>query len=445
MAGLTITIQSQHTDFPAIIGVTAHLSRITKLTLHYQCINDMQRVLQLMTNTPTPMLKILSIDFAHLHQVSQDVPFRRIPSDVLIATPHLRHLKLRYINFDWSSPIFADLTTLFLEDIALTRRPSMVELVLILRKMPKLRSLTLRNALPVGELDSQQDKDGHQSSIVPLPHLEVVILTGNFSQIQAFTGAVALSSSISLIELDFFHDNHFELGTVISDLTKAYCTSTTHRHISLERYDPSASIDLIFSPCSETSRLQISIIQFNQPDRNDQAHALECDEKIFAHFFRSFNWTSLVTLNLNAIPPTSLPSARLMALTFGSLSSIKTVVVSLATASFFIEVLSLEFDNNSISGNSSNILIPFPGLRKIKMINVSFFKKVDDLSNDGNDSDDIQTHDNGHLTLRAGVDSQEEDDDEPEWNTYRNGRVHTVLGEESYERETHTQTAHVWM
>jgi hypothetical protein len=140
----------------------------------------------------------------------------------MITAPRLRHLKLRYIKFDWRSPLFSSLTTLFLEDIALNRRPSRAQLVSILRRIPELRSLTLRRALPVKVLDARQDSAESQWRVMQLPHLEVVTLVWDFTQIQAFTGFIALSSSNSLIEVSFIHESHFKLGTLISDLTKAY-------------------------------------------------------------------------------------------------------------------------------------------------------------------------------------------------------------------------------
>jgi hypothetical protein len=74
MAGLTITIRP-YTPFSVITAVVQHLSHITKLTLDYQYTHDMQAILQLMADTPTPMLEILTLGFVHLDQLNQGALF----------------------------------------------------------------------------------------------------------------------------------------------------------------------------------------------------------------------------------------------------------------------------------------------------------------------------------------------------------------------------------
>jgi hypothetical protein len=100
-----------------------------------------------------------------------------------------------------------------------------------------------------------------------------------------------------------------------------------------------------------------------------------------------------------------------MALTFGSLPGIKAVVVvSLSTASYFMEVFSLELDNDLTCGNSSGISIAFPGLREIEMINVSFFTTNNGLSSGNDDGEDGETQNRSGLDPSE-AESQEDDND----------------------------------
>ncbi|KAF9238631.1 hypothetical protein BU15DRAFT_75083 [Melanogaster broomeanus] len=85
-------------------------------------------------------------------------------------TPALRTLELYHCRIPWSSPIFTALSTLRLRNIDWSSRPTMTELLAMLRHMPALAHLHLENALRIAE-DALTSQHTLLSKCLDLPHL----------------------------------------------------------------------------------------------------------------------------------------------------------------------------------------------------------------------------------------------------------------------------------
>ncbi|KAF9232497.1 hypothetical protein BU15DRAFT_81184 [Melanogaster broomeanus] len=114
-----------------------------------------------------------------------------------LQTPALRTLELYRCHISWSSPTLTSLTILRLRDIALSSRPTITELLAMLRHIPDLAHLYLEDALSGAEhiLASQHSL---LSECVDLPHLLRLAVVAPFSAVVVFLSNVTVPSKTEL-------------------------------------------------------------------------------------------------------------------------------------------------------------------------------------------------------------------------------------------------------
>ncbi|KAF9238630.1 hypothetical protein BU15DRAFT_75082 [Melanogaster broomeanus] len=164
--------------------VTTDITRIQDLSLKLP--PDLAQGFFSKLLTPAPLLHTLRLRMPSLDEdaVCPDTLFNR-------ETPALRTLELHHCRIPWSSPIFTALSTLKLRSIDWSSRPTMTELLAMLRHMPDLAHLHLENALRNAK-DALTSQHSLLSESLDLPHLSRLALVARFSAVAMFLSNVTV-------------------------------------------------------------------------------------------------------------------------------------------------------------------------------------------------------------------------------------------------------------
>ncbi|KDQ61414.1 hypothetical protein JAAARDRAFT_190188 [Jaapia argillacea MUCL 33604] len=177
----------------AVESALKHMSRIQVLSIA----GPRSELGKLTLSSPAPLLESLSLNNWTEHDRYS------IPTNAFnLETPSLRKLELRKCSPNWSSPMYEGLSTLKVEAIPKSARPTLPRLLQILACMPQLESLSLLECLP-SHPPSQSHPTPSSSSgttTIPLPASITVNLDKLVTlQLQgASLDCTALLSSLSI-------------------------------------------------------------------------------------------------------------------------------------------------------------------------------------------------------------------------------------------------------
>ncbi|KAF5312854.1 hypothetical protein D9619_003510 [Psilocybe cf. subviscida] len=313
-----------------------------------------------------------------------------LPSKAFTGAAKLRHLELSAINIGWNSHLFSDLTTLVLEFISYKSRPSISQFRTMLERMPNLKSLTLRKALPMTLRKPQASLTCHKR--IPLLSLETLVIEAEATEQEFFFNNMALSKGLKSIEGMVVYEANS--GLAFSNLVSAAQQASAFGDVELttrsvyiggqmtDTHLPILNIKTTksFSDFTYTGgRPDITHwrrnnnppslkLKVHKPQR-ERLNKAETSDELISSICTGINWTNLCELDLYDLSVNMTRFPETLARTFGTLPNICTVIVGSTSANPFLEALLLGLDEDLINSPAS---IAFPGLRHLKMWEVTF-------------------------------------------------------------------------
>jgi len=152
----------------------SQISRIKELYLNSQEAEDiLQNVLSTLARS-APRLEVLRISIRNRYHTSGTF---HIPSETLCETPRLRQLELYSCDFCWDSQLLRGLTHLTLHSVSSNARPTLTQLLDVLRSCPDLQLLDLKHCFPVESSPQSQ-------APIYLRHLQSLALDGTLAELE---------------------------------------------------------------------------------------------------------------------------------------------------------------------------------------------------------------------------------------------------------------------
>ncbi|ETW85563.1 hypothetical protein HETIRDRAFT_414574 [Heterobasidion irregulare TC 32-1] len=149
----------------------SHHARVIRLRTPPSAANGLIFTLK---NCPSPLLEVLELRITYRGPCY-------IPEDIFVGeAPHLRSLTLEGCSISWRSHLFSkNLTYLTIVDTPLQARPSLHDLLSMLRCLSKLQILTLHRSIPmIPETINALPPLISEHRLLEFPHMEALSLDG---------------------------------------------------------------------------------------------------------------------------------------------------------------------------------------------------------------------------------------------------------------------------
>jgi len=247
MASLIVKVDASSRKFSSVANMTAALSQISRIKELQVYLNGpgataaMQKILTILPRAAA-RLEVLRISARIRSHTSGTA---RIPSKALCETPSLRQLELYLCDFCWDSQLLSGLTHLTLHSVSSNARPTLTQLLEVLRSCPDLQVLDLKHCFPA--LSSQQP-------LVPiyLQHLRSLVLNGTLTELEPLLKNCSIQATskirISCRDTSGFDADFSALVSAIRSLRRENSSSSLPlaRSVCLKMLAPD-SVKLAFS------------------------------------------------------------------------------------------------------------------------------------------------------------------------------------------------------
>lgn len=326
------------------------------------------------------------------------------------------------MDISWESHLLKDLTTLALEGTS--RKPSWLQFLSMLQRMPRLQSLTIRHTLP------SEPPEKKYTSPIHLPYLTMLCVDDEAVNCRPFFDMVSLSDHLETSkywlctgdQATAAHICHLlssadriATGKWLSASAQSLCINGVWNDLNPLNlsfnmanglFDPSTLGDMRISSAYDLPGLKFRVTEGRTSRRLGDVY-----NDIIIGMFQACHFQNLLELDLSTLWVSKLmPRFRdTLAATYATLPMLHTVIVGHNTASYLIDILSFRSDEQGNDGmadgsdappsgvsdearGSGNVLEPspqrssshisFPALRNLKMCEVTFSGRECDLELD---------------------------------------------------------------
>ncbi|KAJ3512130.1 hypothetical protein NLJ89_g3704 [Agrocybe chaxingu] len=170
-----------------------HAWRLRHFTLNCGHV-PIQRVLESFPRS-APRLESLVINDGPRYSLASYPPFK-LACDSFSDTDRLRRLELVKVEVNWDSRLLSSLTHLKLDDISFGGRPLTTQLLNMLRRMPDLEVLELRDCLALDE--GHEDAESSGKPVLHLAHLQSLNLTGTHLELEPLLRRISVPSTAKI-------------------------------------------------------------------------------------------------------------------------------------------------------------------------------------------------------------------------------------------------------
>lgn len=302
-----------------------------------------------------------------------------LPEAMLCETENLHYVELRGCNPSWDSHLFSSLLHLKIDWVSRAARPTTKQFLEMLKRMPNLESLELRNAIPVESSGSVRETihlSGLNSLSLYSPSTEI----GNLLRYIAFpptTRVKIVADATQTSDLNF-SGIVSRLSSILasSDKKRGYDiarlfiggTDNTRQSVQIQAHSKLNPQSSLFRPglINPDIDLTFDCQQYTEPFK-------QFLDSILPQFFHAFsldNLSSLFLCDVTLSPQIVLDS-------FGTLSHLESIVSRGTSTQPLVEALQ---STPTLGQTTSSVKtdIVFPGLRSLALGDATFEPDHDD-------------------------------------------------------------------
>ena len=346
-----------------------HVDRFKVLSLEN---GDSSLLRDLVSKLPksAPRLHSLVISVYRSNFFERDSDTCDLPEAMLCETENLHYVELRGCNPSWNSHLFSSLSHLKIDWVSRAARPTTKQFSEMLKRMPNLESLELRNAIPVENSGSVQEtihlsglnflslsspstEIGNLLRYLTFPPTTRVKIVAEISD-QNFSGILSRLSSI-------LSPSDKKRGCDIARLFIGGADDTRHS-VQIQAYSKLEPQSDLFRPSliNPDIDLTFNCQKFAEPFK-------PLLDSVLPQYFHAFPLDNLSSLFLSEVTP----SPQILLDLFGTLSHLESIVSKGTSAHPLVEALqSTPIPGQATSPVKTNFV--FPGLRSLALGSATF-------------------------------------------------------------------------
>ena len=350
-----------------------HVDRFKVLSLEHAD-PSLLRDLVLKLPKSAPRLNSLVISVYH-SQFSETFPERDfastcdLPEAMLCETENLHYVELKGCNPSWDSHLLSSLLHLKIEWVSKAARPTTKQFLEMLKRMPNLESLELRDAIPIESSHSVQE-------IIHLCRLHSLSLSSLSTEISNILRHITFPPTTRVkIVVDATLISDLNFSGMLSRLSSILASSNKKRGFDNELFiggtEHSVQIQTYSKPQTQSDLFERGLIN---PDIDLVFtyihHPMSFKnflDSVLAQCFHAFPLDNLRSLSLSNVTP----SSQILSDLFGTLNQLESMVSTGTSTNSLVEALQTKPTLGQATSPLKTNLI-FPGLRSLALDNAVF-------------------------------------------------------------------------